>query len=173
MENKISIGKINGTDIFAVSSESGETFVPIKPICEAVGVRFDTQYEKLQSHQILSSTIVLRGIVAADGKEREMVCLPLKYVYGWLFTINPRNVSDSARENVMRYQTECYDALYRHFFSRSSKQIESNQAELQELENLRQLLSEEKQIKAKINDTKSRIDKIRSSRLDDTPSLFD
>lgn len=121
----------------------------------------------------MSSTITLRVTVGADGKGREMVCLPLEYVYGWIFTINPRNVSDDARDNVMKYQLECYRVLYEHFFTRSRKQMDINRAEMHELEELRSLMTQEKEIKMKIRDSKERIDKIRAARLDDQPSLFD
>ena len=170
MESK-PITRINGIDIPAVV-ENGETYLPIKPICQAIGVNYATQLEKLKSHPILSSVIPLRGTTGADGKKYEMVCLPLKFIYGWLFTINPGNVSEEARENVIKYQIECYDVLYRHFFNRAERQAESNKAEVEELERLRQLIVQEKEVKSQINETKKRIDSIRASRLDDHPALF-
>ena len=67
------ITKINGVDIVTVDC-NGEIFVPIKPICQAVMVNYTTQLEKLQSDDTFSaSTVPLRGIVAADEKEREML----------------------------------------------------------------------------------------------------
>lgn len=57
MENQI-ISTINGTEILTVDRD-GEVFVPIKPICEALGIDFATQYRKLQSDETLSSTIVI------------------------------------------------------------------------------------------------------------------
>lgn len=83
------ITKINGVDIVTVDC-NGEIFVPIKPICQAVMVNYTTQLEKLQSDNTFSaSTVPLRGIVAADEKAREMLCLTLWLVYLWLGTINP------------------------------------------------------------------------------------
>ena len=89
------IGTINGTDICAIT-DNGEVFVPIKPICTAIGVNYPTQIDKISKDPILSS-VPLGGIVAGDNKEREMLCLPLMYVYGWLFTINPDRVKPEAR----------------------------------------------------------------------------
>jgi hypothetical protein len=31
-------------------------------------------------------------MVATDGKKREMVTIPYRFVFGWLFTINSKNV---------------------------------------------------------------------------------
>lgn len=75
--NQQFISKINGVDIVTVERE-GEIFVPIKPICEAIGIDDRAQRDKIQSDEVLSSTGVLSTSVAADGKEREMFCLPLK-----------------------------------------------------------------------------------------------
>ena len=100
--NTTAIAVINGQQIQVSIDE--QQLVPIKPICQALGVDYEDQYVKLKDEEFLSSTICLSQIVAADGRQREMFCLPLKYVYGWLFTINPKNVSDEARPAVMRYR---------------------------------------------------------------------
>lgn len=114
MENQNFISKINGVDIVTVN-HNGETYVPIKPICQALGIDFAAQYNKLQADETLSSTIAIIAMVGADNKEREMVCLALKFVYGWLFTINPGKVAPEAREAVIRYRRECYDGALQSF----------------------------------------------------------
>jgi predicted nuclease with TOPRIM domain len=55
--------------------------------------------------------------VGADGKNREMTVLPLRFIFGWLFTIDSNLVKEESREAVVRYQLECYNALYNHFKS--------------------------------------------------------
>ncbi len=91
-ENRLSIGNINGVEIYAVKDEEGKVLVPVKPICDAIGVSFEGQYEKLKVHHILSSTVRLSLTVGADGKAREMVCLPQEFIYGWIFTINKTKI---------------------------------------------------------------------------------
>lgn len=112
METSI-VTRVNNVDI--VATNNAEKLVPIKPICEALGIDAKVQRSKIQEHPILNSIGVLSTLVAADGKQREMLCLPLEYVFGWLFTINPSNVSNEARESVLSYQLECYRALYEYF----------------------------------------------------------
>lgn len=111
---------INDIDIVANQTES-QIFVPIKPICDALGINYTTQIEKIKSHPILSSSVPLLGTIAADGKQREMSCLPLELIFGWLFSINPNNVNEQARETMIKYQFECYHALYNYFFEKSEK----------------------------------------------------
>lgn len=107
------IARINQVDILVI--ENGEKRVAITPICDALGVASNSQIERIKSDPILGTTGMLSISVGADGKEREMYTIPFKYVFGWLFRIDSRNVKEEAREAVLKYQMECYDILYRHF----------------------------------------------------------
>lgn len=107
------VAKINNTDLTLI--ENGQKLVPIKPVCEILGVDAKAQRNRIDRDPILSSVGVIMTSTGADGKQYEMVCLPLKFVFGWLFTIHPDRVSPDAREAVIRYKLQCYDALYRHF----------------------------------------------------------
>lgn len=111
--------KINNQELVIISENAGK-LVPIKPICSALGIDFKSQYSKLKEDENLFSTMVLSTTVRADGKDREMVCLSLKYIFGWLFTINPGNVASNAKEVILKYRMECYDALFNHFSERST-----------------------------------------------------
>lgn len=164
--------KINGVSIVTVERD-GEVFVAVKPICEALGVDFAAQYNKIKSDEDLSSTIAIIAIVASDGKEREMVCMPLMYVYGWLFTINPGKVSPEAREVVRKYRLECYRVLYRHFTTPLMKASEFNDAERKLLDLIARDIEEEKEVKARRKRNEESLMKLRHARLDDQPTLFD
>ena len=107
------VAKINSIDLMIV--ENGQKMVPIKPICDILGVDSKAQMDKIKTDPILGPTAVLSTSVGADGKDREMFCIPLKFVFGWLFTINSDRVSPDAQDAVIRYKLECYDALYNHF----------------------------------------------------------
>lgn len=166
------ISIVNGVEISAVSDESGSIFVPVKPICDAIGVAYPPQFTKLQEHEILSSTIMLSVMVAADGKQREMVCLPLEYVYGWIFTINANNVAESARTKVLQYQRECYEVLYRHFAGSLRRRVEENEAEIELLQQINSAMSREKEAKAERRKAEEALGKLRAERLNPQPALF-
>lgn len=104
METKI-IARVNNVDIVSTSDEQ---MVPIRPICEALGIAYERQTTKIKEHPILSSTVTLRVMVAADGKQREMLCLPLEFIFGWLFTINPANVNEDAKPTLISLQCLSY-----------------------------------------------------------------
>lgn len=112
METK-AIAKINNIEI-AVSNDESQ-LVPIKPICDALGIDFSRQLQKIKDDEDLCSTMGVTPIVAADGKIREMACLPIEFVFGWLFTINPKNVKPEAEAAVRDFRMKCYHALFLYF----------------------------------------------------------
>jgi len=111
------IAIINGISLQVMADER-EQLVAVKPVCEILGVNFSAQRVKLKEHPVFGSTMVLSTTVGADGREREMLCIPLQFFPGWLFSINPDNVKEEARENLIKYQLECNKVLFDYFFSR-------------------------------------------------------
>lgn len=100
--------EFNGKRISILLAD-GTWYVAVKPICEALGVNYKRQHETISNDEILGELSTVQGIVAADGKLREMFCLPEKYVYGWLFSIR------SESPDLKTYKLKCYDILYSHF----------------------------------------------------------
>jgi hypothetical protein len=93
---------------------NGQPFVPMKPVVEGMGLAWQTQHRKLMEGRF-ASTITIMVIVAEDGKNREMACLPLKKLPGWLMSIHASKVRADLRENVLAYQDECDDALWAYW----------------------------------------------------------
>jgi hypothetical protein len=100
--------EFNGKTIFFVAAD-GQYWIALKPICEALNVNWNRQFQNLKSNKILGELFAEQQMVAADGKLRKMISLPEFYVYGWLMQIQ----SDS--EELQAYQWECYSVLYTYF----------------------------------------------------------
>lgn len=165
------IATVNKSTLTAIAT-ANDTVIPMRPICEALGVNFSSQLKRAKRHPILSSTVVTVTTVGADGKDREMVCLPLEFVYGWLFTIDSTQVALNAREAVINYQRECYHALYNHFTTKLEKSREYDVAEIQALKAISSCKDAISDLKTQEKEWRAKLDKIRLSRLDDQPSLF-
>ena len=45
----------------------------------------------------------------SSNRLQKMICLPEKYIYGWLLSIN------SSSQELRNYKKECYDILYNYF----------------------------------------------------------
>lgn len=165
------ISKINGVDIVTVERD-GEIFVPIKPICAALGIEAAPQRDKLQNDEFFNSVGTIIVSTGADGKSYEMYALPLKFIYGWLATINPGKVAPEAREAVAVYRRECYDVLYEHFTGSMRRTIETNNAEIALLQQINSAISREKEAKAERRKAEEALGKLRSERLNPQQSLF-
>lgn len=107
------VAKINNIEIVVVNN--GDDMVPIKPICEALGIDHKTQVDKIKEDEILASVGGLCPSTGKDGKAYEMFSIPFKFVFGWLFTIDASRVKPEAKEAVIKYKLACYDALFDHF----------------------------------------------------------
>ncbi len=148
-------------DVNITLIDGTERLVPIKPICEALGIDSKSQMDKIQKDEILGSTMVLSTSIGADGKEREMSCIPLKYVFGWLFTINPKNVKPEAKERIVKYRLECYEALF-NYFTDQGEFLEMKQRalekQLEEVDRIRCDFSDQKKL---LSDAKRTLNNIK------------
>ena len=154
---------INNIEIRFPTDENGTYFVPIKPVCSVLGINSDTQMNAINEHPILGSTTALRAVVAADGKEREMSCLPLKYALAWLLGIDARNVKEAAKENLLKYQHDCYDAIYEKFFLEPQLQKEKLLAITQQELVIAELKAQRNELNDKIKTETNRLTEIKSS----------
>lgn len=95
--------------------DGGIIRVAMKPICEALGLDWKGQQNRLQRNPVLASTRVMMTLVAEDGKQREMLTLPIEMLHGWLFGIEVSRVKEELRPMLLTYQRECYFALDGYF----------------------------------------------------------
>lgn len=170
MEKTNFITTVNNVSIISFNDE--KRLIPIKQICEAIGINYPTQYQKIKDDELLSSVVRLSPTTGSDGKQYEMVCLPLEFIFGWIFSINPKNVKEEAKESISKYRIECYRALFNHFFVQTKKQLEVNEIEIKLLETLSDLNNKKSNLSTEISSVKKRLDKLRQERLENNPSLF-
>lgn len=100
----------NGQQIITAMA-SGVAYVAMKPIVENLGMSWGTQQQKLMK-QLDKFKCIHMNMVAADGKLRKLLCLPLKKLNGWLFSINPEKVRADIRDKLIQYQEECFSVLH-------------------------------------------------------------
>jgi hypothetical protein len=106
-----------GDDITAALAEvKGEeqVYVPLKLICEYLGLDWSSQAKRLKRDKVLSQVQLMVIMTTSQGKVG-MNCLPLDYLNGWLFGIDAGRVKAELREKVIRYQLDCFKVLAKHF----------------------------------------------------------
>lgn len=93
----------------------GKLHVALKPLVENIGLQWEAQYKRLQRNLVLKSTMSVMDMVAEDGKTREMLCLPLSMLNGWLFGVDVNRVREEIRPKLISYQRECFDVLWQYW----------------------------------------------------------
>jgi hypothetical protein len=104
-----------GDDLVAVRDHEDMVWVPVRRICEALGVSERGQMERIQRDPVLSEEMRSARVTLADGRTFEMACLPLKYIRAWLFGINANRVKEEIRDKLIQYQREVIEIIDRHF----------------------------------------------------------
>ena len=95
--------------------KEGVYWIVVKSVCEALNVNYNRQSQNLREDPILKAAVAVQQLQVPGDQVRNLVCLPEKYVYGWIFQIR----SDSPE--LLEYKRECYDILFNHFHGTLTK----------------------------------------------------
>ncbi|WP_178384348.1 phage antirepressor N-terminal domain-containing protein, partial [Histophilus somni] len=115
MSNQLSTQTISfyGSDLITLKLDN-VIYTAVRPLVEAIGLDWSGQHKKL-ANQLDKFSCRHISTTGSDGKTYEMLCMPLKKLNGWLFSINPEKVRSDLKERVIRYQEECFEALYNYW----------------------------------------------------------
>jgi hypothetical protein len=104
-----------GDDIVAIRATDGTVYIPVRPICELLGVDWNGQRRRINRDAVLSQEIQGVDVTSTPGGTQTMLCLPLDYISGFLFGLNPDRTKPELRDRIIRYQRECYKVLNEAF----------------------------------------------------------
>lgn len=170
---KTKILQINNNTIYFNYIE-GQWWIAIKPICQALGVDYSRQLRTLKSDVFLGAVWSLQTIQVGVQK-REMACLPERFIYGWVFSLN------SNSELLIKYKMKCYDILYDYFHSKLSKRADTlkektkKEMELEEVEKKLEETAEYirlKELKDEIKVEKRNLNKLDSDFVQENIDLW-
>jgi phage antirepressor YoqD-like protein len=114
--SKMEIVSFQGASLEAVRIDE-TVWVSVRRMCEALGLAFHGQYEKLSaSERTPWACVRVIRMHDASGRIQEAFCLDLDSVPMWLATIDVSRVAEHIRPNVVLFQKEAARALRDHFF---------------------------------------------------------
>lgn len=87
-------------------------WVPIRPICDALGVKAYAQSIRIKEHGGFNSLAI--KALDANGRSREHFALAHKHVWPWVMGISPSRVSESTRPLLLQFQHEINDAIHNY-----------------------------------------------------------
>lgn len=103
----------HGANLYVVN-HNGEPYAPMKPIIDGMGMDWASQFTKLKS-RFKTCVVKITMQLPGDDQQRDVTCLALRKLNGWLQTISPNKVKPEIRDKVIQYQDECDDVLYQYW----------------------------------------------------------
>lgn len=116
-----------GDSLDVVRLGDGDIAIPLRRLCDLLGVDVDTQAKKLRASSW--ATTVIMPVVAEDGKLRDVLCIHRRSIALWAASINANKVAPDLRPKLVAYQIECADILADHFLGkRGAPRINTEEA---------------------------------------------
>lgn len=117
--NQVRINLQFGDALLPVAkNEANQDVVPLKPICDVIGVDWETQRKKVQTPYLTKRMGTCTQPSLGAGQVREMVCIRLDRVAAFLYTINPNQVrvngNEAAADYLERKHTEWDDLIHQY-----------------------------------------------------------
>lgn len=112
----------HGSKLVAIEGDTPETtLVAMKPVVEGMGLNWEGQRKKINSHPVISKGTTVTVIPSSRG-DQHFIMLSLDLLNFWLATIHPDRIKDKqVRDKVIEYQTECARVLFNYFFGKAIK----------------------------------------------------
>ncbi len=103
--------EFNGKNIFFVN-EDGVYWIALKPILDALNLPSDRYLKRAKRDAFFSTcldTVSIQLDETGGNQARKMVCLPEKFIYGWICTLN------SDDPELTAFKHTCHELLHSFF----------------------------------------------------------
>ena len=148
------------TAVLVRSDEGEQVLIPIRPLCDLLGLSWPGQRERINRDPVLSKEV--RGVRVTrtpdQGGAQEMLCIPLDFLNGWLFGVSANRVKDEIRARLIRYQRDCYRVLASAFQQTAVSPTMANLAQIRGLAlAIAQMAEEQMEHERRISATETRL----------------
>lgn len=97
--------QFDGDTLIAVLIDGDGVAVPVRAICEVLGLNVEAQSDNVRTHPVLSQGLRVIN-VPVGGRVRSVMAIIHKWIPFWLATIRPDQVKEAIRPKLVRYQIE-------------------------------------------------------------------
>ncbi len=104
-----------GDGIPVAATPDGEPYVALRPITDHLGLDPRSQRRRAQADPVIAPRLRTLALTGADGRRRELLCLPLDLLPGYLFGIDTGRVKTGLMDKLNRYRADCFRVLWEAF----------------------------------------------------------
>ncbi len=104
-----------GDGIPVAQADDGGLYVALRPITDHLGLAFGSQRLRVLRDRILAPRTRTILMTAADGRRRDLLCIPLDLLPGYLFGITTGRVRPELVDKLDRYRADCFRVLWEVF----------------------------------------------------------
>jgi len=147
------------TAVLVQSDEGEQVLIPIRPLCDRLGIAWSAQRQRILRDPVLSEEMTpVIVTITGTGQKVETLCLPLEFLNGWLFGVNASRVKAEVRERLIRYQRDCYRILAAAFQQTAVSPTLANLAQIRGLAlAIAQMAEEQMDHERRISATENRL----------------
>ena len=102
-------------DTLAVAVVDDAAYIALRPIADYLGLEWSSQRLRVLRDEVLARHTTNVVMTGADDRKRDMFCLELEYLPGWLFGISVSRVKPEIAPKLTLYREECFRVLWRVF----------------------------------------------------------
>jgi ferritin-like metal-binding protein YciE len=117
VEQKLVTLTASGADqdeVLAARLNTAQIYLPVKPLCTALGVNWPSQRQKIMADEVLAeSTRTLR--LKTRGGPQNLVCMDVEAIPMWLAGIEPSRVRADLRDRLITYKRWVRKTVYDAF----------------------------------------------------------
>lgn len=146
-----------GSELIAVFRPEEGMAIPVRLVCERLGLDLNNQSKRLRKHPVLRQSLRKDRVPIGERMQEIMVILH-KYIPFWLATIDPNQVDEQYRNALILYQTELVDVLAAFYLRQSGQTVAPQHRQIMQLaEEIRMLLATQRDHEDRLNTTEERI----------------
>jgi len=121
-QKTVVLSQAGDDEVLAARIGTSEIYLPVRPICTALGIHWAAQYRKIKADEVLmESTRTLR--LQTRGGPQNLVCMDVEAIPMWLAGIEPSRVRADLRERLKAYKRWVRKVVYEAFARETGMEI--------------------------------------------------
>jgi len=108
------VALMEGDEVLAVRAEDGTIYLPLRPVCESLGLSYRPQRRRIQRDPSLEEGVQEIRLETGGGRQATP-CLRLSVVPYWLSTVEVSRVRPDLQDKLLTYKRWVIDKVFEAF----------------------------------------------------------